>query len=241
MEHHAVSLPPFLFCSTADDEAFAAGIVGAANDELADYVADDPDRLVALGSVPLGWRGAADEARRCLDDLGMAGIAIGSRGAGRDLDDPVNDDLWALLSERERVGVPAPQRRARPAPAGRLLAAQLVGTRWRPRWPSPGSSSAACWSATPWTCASRTAAAACPRCGVGWTWGGTARRSRTPPPAALGVHRPALLRHRRVLRRARRIVCFERHDTVARSHHVGLDRQIVAGWPAGAVACNRIV
>ena len=118
VERHAVSLPPFLFCSTADDEAFATGIVGAANDELAVYVADDPDRLIALGSVPLGWRGAADEARRCLDDLGMAGIAIGSRGAGRDLDDPVNDELWALLSERETFvflhpsGVPDPHRQA---------------------------------------------------------------------------------------------------------------------------------
>ena len=30
----------------------------------------------------------------------MAGIAIGSRGAGRDLDDPVNDELWGLLAER---------------------------------------------------------------------------------------------------------------------------------------------
>ncbi len=35
-----------------------------------------------------------------LDDLGLAGIAIGSQGGGKDLDDPVNDDLWALLSER---------------------------------------------------------------------------------------------------------------------------------------------
>jgi len=118
VERHAVSLPPFLFCSTADDEAFATGIVGAGNDELAVYVADDPARLIALGSVPLGWRGAADEARRCLDELGMAGVAIGSRGAGRDLDDPVNDELWALLSERETFvflhpsGVPDPHRQA---------------------------------------------------------------------------------------------------------------------------------
>ena len=46
----------------------------------------------------------------------MAGIAIGSRGGGRDLDDPVNEDLWALLSERSTFvflhpsGVPDPQR-----------------------------------------------------------------------------------------------------------------------------------
>src|SRR3954466_6921635 len=98
--HHAVSLPPFLFCSTADEQGFVAEIVAHGNDDVADYVALAPGRLVGLGSVPLGRPGAAEEARRCLDDLGMAGIAIGSQGGGRDLDDPVNEDLWALLAER---------------------------------------------------------------------------------------------------------------------------------------------
>jgi len=118
VDRHAVSLPPFLFCSTADDRAFATGIVAEGNDELATYVADAPDRLLGLGSVPLGWPEAAGEARRALDDLGLAGIAIGTRGAGRDLDDPVNDDLWALLSERGTFvfmhpsGVPDPHRQA---------------------------------------------------------------------------------------------------------------------------------
>ena len=50
--------------------------------------------------MPLGWPGAAAEAERCLDELNMAGITIGSQGGGRDLDDPVNEDLWALLAER---------------------------------------------------------------------------------------------------------------------------------------------
>jgi aminocarboxymuconate-semialdehyde decarboxylase len=115
---HAVSLPPFLFCSTADDRRFATDIVARGNDELATYVADAPERLLGLGSVPLGWPDAAEEARRALDDLGLAGIAIGSRGGGRDLDDPVNDDLWALLSERRTFvflhpsGVPDPHRQA---------------------------------------------------------------------------------------------------------------------------------
>jgi aminocarboxymuconate-semialdehyde decarboxylase len=93
-------MPPFLFCSTADDGGLVRDVVARGNTELAAYVAGGQGRLVALGSVPLGWPGAAEQARRCLDELGMAGIAIGSRGAGRDLDDPVNEELWELLSER---------------------------------------------------------------------------------------------------------------------------------------------
>jgi aminocarboxymuconate-semialdehyde decarboxylase len=100
IHHHAVSLPPFLICSTALDGRFVRRTIADGNDELATYVADAPDRLLALGSVPVGWPGVAEEARRALDQLGMAGIAIGSRGGARELDDPVNDDLWALLSER---------------------------------------------------------------------------------------------------------------------------------------------
>ncbi len=97
---HAVSLPPFLFCTNADDAALATDVVAQGNDELAAYVGAAPQRLVGLGYVPLGWPGVADEAVRVLDELGMAGIAIGSQGGGRDLDDPVNDDLWAVLAER---------------------------------------------------------------------------------------------------------------------------------------------
>jgi aminocarboxymuconate-semialdehyde decarboxylase len=118
VHHHVVSLPPFLFASTATDGGLAGRIVAEGNDELATYVADAPDRLLALGSVPLGWTGAAEEAIRALDQLGMAGIAIGSRGGGRELDDPVNDDLWALLADRRTFvflhpsGVPDPHRQA---------------------------------------------------------------------------------------------------------------------------------
>jgi aminocarboxymuconate-semialdehyde decarboxylase len=100
ISHHAVSMPPFLFCSKAQDETLVEHVIRRGNDELRAYVAEAPARLLALGSVPTGWPGAADEARRCLDDLGMAGIAIGTLGAGLDLDDRVNEDLWALLAER---------------------------------------------------------------------------------------------------------------------------------------------
>ena len=116
VSHHAVSLPPFLFCSTSDDGDFVRDVVRRGNDELAAYVSGAPDRLLALGTVPVGWPGAAEEARRCLDELGAAGVALGSRGGGRDLDDGVNEELWALLAERHAFaflhpsGVPDPHR-----------------------------------------------------------------------------------------------------------------------------------
>src|SRR6185437_5446526 len=127
VERHAVSLPPFLFASTSDDERFATDVVRPGNDELAVYVADATDRLLGLGSVPLGFPGAADEARRCLDELGLSGIAIGSRCGGRDLDDPVNGELWELLAERgtfvflhQRGAGPQARRRLVHASARRL-------------------------------------------------------------------------------------------------------------------------
>ena len=116
VSHHAVSLPPFLFGTTSDDGAFVGDLVRRGNDELAAYVAHAPDRLLALGSVPVGWPGAAEEARRCLDELGAAGVAIGSRGGGHDLDAAVNEELWALVAERRAFvflhpsGVPDPFR-----------------------------------------------------------------------------------------------------------------------------------
>jgi aminocarboxymuconate-semialdehyde decarboxylase len=100
VSHHAVSLPPFLFASTSDDEEFVAEVVRRGNEELAAYVGRYPERLLALGSVPLGWPGAAGEVVHCLDELGMAGVAIGSRGGGVDLDAPVNEDLWSVLADR---------------------------------------------------------------------------------------------------------------------------------------------
>lgn len=114
----AVSLPPFLFGSTCDDGALVGELVGRGNDALSDYCAARADRLIGLGALPMGWAGAAEEARRCLDDLGMAGVAIGSRGGGDDLDAPVNDELWSFLSERKCLvflhpsGVPDPVRLA---------------------------------------------------------------------------------------------------------------------------------
>jgi aminocarboxymuconate-semialdehyde decarboxylase len=95
-----VSMPPFLYCSNSEDRRLVTNTIARGNDELAAYVAEGSGRLHGLGSIPLGFPDGANEARRCLDELGFPGVAIGTRGGGKELDDPVNDDLWALLAER---------------------------------------------------------------------------------------------------------------------------------------------
>ena len=122
----AVSLPPFLMASRAVDGDLVREVVQRGNDALADYCAHD-DRLLALGLVPIGFEGAADEARRCLDDLGMAGMAMGSRGAGVDLDHAVNDDVWDLLGERRAFVLLHPSATPDPARMADYWFPQLVG------------------------------------------------------------------------------------------------------------------
>lgn len=124
---HAVSLPPFLMASTCDDGDLVADLVRRGNDALAEYVAQAPDYLVALGGVPLGWPGAEAEAARCLDELGMHGIAIGSQGGGHDLDAEVNEPLWALLSERQVFTFLHPSGSPSPARTKDFWFPQLVG------------------------------------------------------------------------------------------------------------------
>ncbi len=100
VSHHAVSLPPFLFASTADDGQLVAEVTRRGNDALTEYIAGAADRLLGLGHVALGWPNAVSEARRCVEELGMAGLAIGTRGGGQDLDSAVNEDFWEYVGER---------------------------------------------------------------------------------------------------------------------------------------------
>jgi aminocarboxymuconate-semialdehyde decarboxylase len=122
----AISLPPFLMASRSVDGALVREVVRRGNDALAEYCADD-DRLIPLGLVPVGFEDAGSEARRCLDDLGMAGIALGSRGAGVDLDHAVNDGLWDLLGERRAFVLLHPSATPDPARLADYWFPQLVG------------------------------------------------------------------------------------------------------------------
>lgn len=94
-----VSVPPFVTCADATDDATVLGTVRRGNDTLAELLAGHRGVLDPLGYVPLGTGKAADEARYCLEELGCAGIAIGTRGLGAELDDPVHEPLWEYLAE----------------------------------------------------------------------------------------------------------------------------------------------
>jgi len=123
----AVSAPPFVFGSQCDDAALVLEVTRRSNDALAAFVADSGGRLVALGSVPIGVEGAADELRRCRDELGFDGAAIGTYGGGRELDDARNEDLWATLSADECFVLMHPSRISAPERLADYHLVQLLG------------------------------------------------------------------------------------------------------------------
>lgn len=100
VEVHAVALPSYLLGSACHDADLLQELTRVGNDELARYVAQAPDRLVALGTGQVGLDDPVAEARRCLDELGMPGLSLGTHGGGRELADPHNEPLWQLLAER---------------------------------------------------------------------------------------------------------------------------------------------
>jgi aminocarboxymuconate-semialdehyde decarboxylase len=75
-----------------------------ANDLYAEAVSRFPGRLGVFGTLPLPHTGyALAEAVRCLDDLGFAGIGVGTTADGRSLDDPSFEELWAEFDRRQTV------------------------------------------------------------------------------------------------------------------------------------------
>ena len=68
---------------------------------FAEYCADDPTRFAAFGVLPLPHVDASlAELERCLDTLGMVGINLGCSIAGRQIDDPALEPIFAELDRR---------------------------------------------------------------------------------------------------------------------------------------------
>ena len=77
VSHHAVSMPPFLFCSTADDGGLVSDVVARGNTELAAYVAGG-----RAGSSPWArFRSAGPELPRRPGAAWTSWVWRGSRSA----------------------------------------------------------------------------------------------------------------------------------------------------------------
>ncbi|HEX3750204.1 MAG TPA: amidohydrolase family protein [Streptosporangiaceae bacterium] len=86
------------------ETADAAKLARAANDYLADIVAQHPSRFAGFAALPLQDPGAAvAELTRAVQELGFSGALVNDYIAGHYLDEPRFDELWSAL---ESLGVP---------------------------------------------------------------------------------------------------------------------------------------
>lgn len=73
----------------------------AINDKMARLCQAYPTRFQGLATLPLGdVRASLSELDRCVDELGLKGLAIGSHVAGKPLNHPDLDPLWKTVNAR---------------------------------------------------------------------------------------------------------------------------------------------
>jgi aminocarboxymuconate-semialdehyde decarboxylase len=98
-----VSATPITLCHGEPVDG-ARALAAAQNDFLARLTAAAPDRLFAFGCVPLqDPQAAARELRRCVRDLGFAGVQIGTRVGDLELADPAFIPFFRAAEEAGAV------------------------------------------------------------------------------------------------------------------------------------------
>jgi aminocarboxymuconate-semialdehyde decarboxylase len=98
-----ISPTPVTLCHGEPAEG-ARVLAAAQNDFLAALVAEAPERLVALGGVPLQDLDAAiAELERCVRELGFAGVEIGTRVGELELADPRFTPFFAAAAELRAI------------------------------------------------------------------------------------------------------------------------------------------
>jgi aminocarboxymuconate-semialdehyde decarboxylase len=91
----SLSAPNVYLWNGVDQVAAARHI----NDALAKQCRRYPDRLVGLASLPLkDIEASLGEIDRCVNELGMKGVIIGSNIDGFQLDDPRFEPIWAKIN-----------------------------------------------------------------------------------------------------------------------------------------------
>jgi predicted TIM-barrel fold metal-dependent hydrolase len=87
-------------CTYGLDAEHALKMERLGNDRVAEAVAQHPDRLVGLGSLPLQDVALASaELERCMRELGLRGVIISSQVNGVELGDPLLRPFWAKAEE----------------------------------------------------------------------------------------------------------------------------------------------
>jgi len=93
----SVSPQTFLYGQPAP---LAAALARIQNEQLAKLAKARPDRFLAIGTLPMqAPKQAADELRHAVRALGLRGAQIGSNIAGKNLDDPKLEPVWATAAE----------------------------------------------------------------------------------------------------------------------------------------------
>jgi aminocarboxymuconate-semialdehyde decarboxylase len=83
-----------------EERALALALSQLQNEHIAALVKRYPDRFLGLGTVPLQSPDASvTELRRCMQELGLRGMMIGSNVNGRNFDDPGLEPVWAAAAE----------------------------------------------------------------------------------------------------------------------------------------------
>ena len=98
-----ISPMPITLCH-AEPADGAAALARAQNGFLAGLVAHAPDRLAALGAVPLqDPERAVAELAHCMDDLGFLGVEIGTRAGDVELSDSRLDPFFDAAADRRAL------------------------------------------------------------------------------------------------------------------------------------------
>lgn len=98
---HMVSISPTLYWYSTPD-ADARTFARTTNFDLAEMVADAPDRFVGLGYLPLqDVKASVAELEHVVRDLKMPGVMIGTNVNGTDWDEPA---LFPVLEAAEQLG-----------------------------------------------------------------------------------------------------------------------------------------
>jgi len=96
-----LSTVPVMFCYWAKPE-HCLDLSSYLNNHIATVVSENPKRFVGLGTLPMQAPNLAiQELRRCINDLGLAGVQIGSHVNDWNLDSP---ELFPIFQEAERLG-----------------------------------------------------------------------------------------------------------------------------------------